>query len=165
MTLAVWAAFLGGAFGWIVRSIFDIFYLARRDRDRAINLVRADLESIEETSLALRQEEFFVALRKMDKVGVEFVDRLFITASVRAADTDTRVLDRMGDVLLRLEPDLQSDIISTYRLLVTCRLLSDRLFQHFEAREYEKAVDIANHLVDLIARLKKKAAALLIKLR
>lgn len=164
MNIAVWAAFLGGAFGWIVRSVFDIYYVAQRDRIRALNLVRADMQSIEETALALRQEEFLTALKNIDRVGVDFVDKLYITASVRAKDTDTRVIDRLGDALLRLEPSLQREIVSIYRNLVTIRLLMDRLFEHYERNEHGRAADIANHVTPLTMKLKRQAKSLLTKI-
>ncbi len=161
--MAVWAAFLGGAFGWIVRSVFDIYYVARRDRIRALNLVRADMQSISETAFALRQEEFLTALKNIDNVGVDFVDNLYVTASVRAKETDTRVIDRLGDTLLRLEPSLQREIVSIYRSLVTIRLLMDRLFEHYEREEYRQAGDIANHVTPMTIRIKRQAKLLLAK--
>jgi hypothetical protein len=164
LNIAVWAAFLGGAFGWIVRSGFDIYYVARRDRIRALNLVRADMQSITETALALRQEEFLTALKNIDKVGVDFVDKLYITASVRAKDTDTRVIDRLGDALLGLEPSLQREIVSIYRNLVTIRLLMDRLFEHYDRKDHGRAADIANHVTPLTTKLKRQAKSLLTKI-
>ena len=164
MNVAVWAAFLGGAFGWIVRSVFDIYYVGRRDRVRALNLVRADMQSIADTALALKQEEFLTALKNIDKVGVDFVQKLHITASIRAKETDTRVIDRLGDALLRLEPALQQDIVSIYRNLVTVRLLMDRLFEHYGREEYQQAVDIANHLTPLTLKLKRQAKSLISKI-
>ncbi|HEY7885440.1 MAG TPA: hypothetical protein VIC08_10880, partial [Cellvibrionaceae bacterium] len=143
------------------RSVFDIFYLGRRDRRRVLNLVRADVLSILETSTALRQEEFFVALKNIDKVGVDFVDKLFITASVRAKDTDTKLIDQMSDLLVRLDPALQQEIVSVYRLLITCRLLSERVFTCYEQERYEDAVSVVCHLTPLILRLKKNAKKML----
>lgn len=157
MDFNIWAAFLGGAFGWVVRSVFDIYYLGRRDRIRALNLVRADIQSVKDISSALQQQEFFDALKNINTLGVEFVDKLYVTASIRAPETDTRILDRLGDALFRLEPDLQKEIVGIYRNLVTVRLMLDRVFTHYDKKEYDQAVGILEHVTPLIRTMKRQA--------
>lgn len=160
METAVWAAFLGGAFGWIVRSFFDIFYVNRRDRIQLLNLIRADLSSLQSTASALGQEEFITALSRIDKVGKEFVDELYITACVRAQTVDTRVVERFGSGLYKVEPSLQSKIVSVYRSLVTIRLLYDKVLTHYEKDELETASKVAMRLSTLSSRLKREAMQL-----
>ncbi|WP_167647426.1 hypothetical protein [Mameliella alba] len=161
MNAAVWAAFFGGAFGWIIRSLFDIFYLHRRDRKQVASLIRADFQSIAATAGVLRQEEFLTALIRIDAVGKDFVDRLYVTASVRAKAVDTRVIDRFGDGFSKLDPNLQSEIVSVYRALITIRLLLDRLFDVYEGGDIKLAIVIAEETVPLIGLLKSKANSLL----
>jgi hypothetical protein len=159
---AALVAAASGSIGWIIRSLFDVFYVERSKRRSVSNAIAAEIYSIEFAYKELKQREYINAIAQADESRlIELRDY----ASVQAGEVNTNLLDRFGSDLYLLPLDLLNDVFEIYRILVILRLQFSRIEQLLAQEKVDEAQALARRFLLLADPASTKAPKLIERLR